>query len=103
MAGKGARSNATLLARIKRMMQSDEDVGKVAKASPVLIGARSFGTAVPRLLQGCPTSQVAHPAAPAPTRHPAAKALDVFLHGLVEGAAGIAAARGARMLTPSHM
>lgn len=39
MAGKGLKSSANLQARIKKMMQSDEDVGKVAKAAPVLIGA----------------------------------------------------------------
>lgn len=38
MAAKPGKPNAALQARIKRMMQSDEDVGKVAKASPVLIG-----------------------------------------------------------------
>lgn len=40
MAKSGIKASANLQARIKRMMQSDEDVGKVAKASPVLIGAR---------------------------------------------------------------
>jgi hypothetical protein len=37
MAGK-LKPSTNLQARIKKMMQSDEDVGKVAKASPVLIG-----------------------------------------------------------------
>ena len=40
MADKGLKASASLQARIKKMMQSDEDVGKVAKAAPVLIGAR---------------------------------------------------------------
>lgn len=46
MAEKAAatKPNATVLSRIKRMMQQDEDVGKVAKSSPVLIGDE-FGTA----------------------------------------------------------
>ena len=39
MADKGIKASATLQARIKKMMQSDDDVGKVAKAAPVLIGA----------------------------------------------------------------
>lgn len=38
MAKSGIKASSNLQARIKRMMQSDEDVGKVAKASPVLIG-----------------------------------------------------------------
>lgn len=69
MAGKGIKASTNLQARIKKMMQSDEDVGKVSKASPVLI----------------------------------AKALDVFLQSIVEGAAQIATGRGARMLTQSHI
>ena len=44
-ADKGIKASASLQARIKKMMQSDEDVGKVAKASPVLIGARKAGDA----------------------------------------------------------
>lgn len=34
---KGFRNNLPFTSRIKKMMQADEDVGKVAKASPVLI------------------------------------------------------------------
>ncbi len=34
------RNHAPFTARIKKMMQSDEDVGKVAKASPILICER---------------------------------------------------------------
>ncbi|KAL4450166.1 hypothetical protein ABPG77_010835 [Micractinium sp. CCAP 211/92] len=69
MSKSGIKASANLQARIKRMMQSDEDVGKVAKASPVLI----------------------------------AKALDIFLASIVEGAAAIAESRGAKMLTASHL
>jgi hypothetical protein len=38
MASSKGKGSAALQARIKKMMQSDEDVGKVAKASPVVIG-----------------------------------------------------------------
>ena len=56
----GAKSNAVLHARIKKMMQSDEDVGKVAKASPALIGACSRCTWGGALCQrGCPPHQAA--------------------------------------------
>lgn len=41
--GKVFRNNAPLTSRVKKMMQSDEDVGKVAKATPVLIGACTTG------------------------------------------------------------
>lgn len=34
-----ARKANPLANRIKRLMQTDEDVGKIAQASPVLIGA----------------------------------------------------------------
>eukprot|EP00887_Chlorella_sp_A99_P006066 scaffold22.g6066.t1 len=44
-------SKSTLLTRIKRMMQQDEDVGKVAKASPVLI-AKALDMFVQRLVEG---------------------------------------------------
>lgn len=38
-----------------------------------------------------------------PARPPAAKALDMFLHSLVEGAVAVAESRGARTLTCAHM
>ncbi len=69
MSSKGTTHNTALHARIKRMMQSDEDVGKVAKPTPVII----------------------------------AKALELFLHGLVQGAARVAEGRGARTLTAAHL
>ncbi|KAK2077537.1 hypothetical protein QBZ16_004382 [Prototheca wickerhamii] len=63
------RNHAPYTARIKKMMQADEDVGKVAKASPILIS----------------------------------KALDEFLHALLDGAAAVAQERGAKTLTSSHL
>lgn len=127
MAGRGAKASASLQSRIKRMMQSDEDVGKVAKAAPMLIGAALRGRhcllSHASIMRGCPnmskyqtgwshhTQQVALYLAaasqPTPARRRrallAAKALDIFLASLVEGAAGIARGRGAKMLTASHM
>ena len=101
--GSGGRAAGNLHARIKKMMQSDEDVGKVAKASPALIGAPPR----PALPPACRCAWAAgahargrpgvHPSAPA------ARALDIFLEGLVGGAAAVAQRRGARMLTASHM
>ena len=131
MAGKGIKSSSNLQARIKKMMQSDEDVGKVAKAAPVLIGAPGWGAASCVRQSDCalqcmsqhfglklrgagdsrsictvhPSPEPFSPWAPPPhlPRLPAAKALDVFLLQLVQGAADIAQRRGAKMLTASHM
>ena len=36
------RGGHPLAARIKRLMQTDEDVGKIAQATPALIGAREI-------------------------------------------------------------
>eukprot|EP00983_Pelagomonas_calceolata_P034353 1076363-Pelagomonas_calceolata.AAC.2 len=36
-----ARKPCPLAARIKKLMQADEDVGKIAQATPTLLGARS--------------------------------------------------------------
>jgi hypothetical protein len=33
------RKGHPLAARIKKMMQTDEDVGKIAQATPIMIGA----------------------------------------------------------------
>lgn len=135
-------NNAPYTARIKRMMQSDEDVGRVAKATPILICecgrrvtlrcSRWGGPAVPALEPGFCTawqdarakgSTGATPDAARPTAagcgretavpgqtpqaptHPttAAKALDVFLANLVEGAVRLAQERGAKALTAAHM
>lgn len=38
---KALKDNTAIHSRIKKIMQSDEDVGRVAKASPVLIGMGS--------------------------------------------------------------
>lgn len=46
------RKGHPLAARIKKMMQTDEDVGKIAQATPVMIGA--FRAWRMLLLQGVP-------------------------------------------------
>ena len=115
-ADKGLKASASLQARIKKMMQSDEDVGKVAKAAPVLIGARLgrsggerpacvAGAGLPRLTAGLHFANklCTRRALPPWCCCGAAKALDVFLQSMVDGAAQVAEGRGARMLTPSHM
>jgi hypothetical protein len=44
---KKPRSNP-LIARIKRVMQADEDVGKIAAATPFMIGAAAAADALHR-------------------------------------------------------
>lgn len=99
----------TLLNRIKKMMQQDDDVGKVAKGAPVLIGGcreASTGCLEAQSTTGCLEQVVRimpwwhHSVLPAPTT---AKAMDVFMEGLVAGAVGVAEGRGAKMLTASHL
>ena len=58
-------------ARIKKLMQSDDDVGKVAKASPVLIGEGGRWTAACRAHRQPPGQahrRTAAPHAPQPRR-----------------------------------
>lgn len=43
-----ARKQNPLTSRIKRLMQTDEDVGKIAQATPGLIGARYRCAQVPQ-------------------------------------------------------
>lgn len=38
---KGKRVNHPFAPRIKKLMQADEDVGKIAQATPVLLGTAS--------------------------------------------------------------
>lgn len=40
---KTKKSSHPLAARVKRMMQADEDIGKIAQASPVLVGENAIG------------------------------------------------------------
>lgn len=43
------RGKNVLASRVKRVMQGDEDVGKIAHASPVLVGAFELVRVVERL------------------------------------------------------
>ena len=47
-----ARKANPLANRIKRLMQTDEDVGKIAQASPALIGTAQRCNAIRRVLRG---------------------------------------------------
>ena len=40
---KTKKSTHPLAARVKKMMQADEDIGKIAQASPVLVGEYAIG------------------------------------------------------------
>ena len=40
---KGKKLSHAFAPRIKKMMQADDDVGKIAQASPVLLGERLIG------------------------------------------------------------
>lgn len=101
------KTPSTLLSRIKKMMQQDEDVGKVAKGAPVLIGAcvkwgsrlQSWPGCRDCTDRGCQAT-TPMPPTPVPT---AARAMDTFLEGLMAGAVGVAEARGAKALTASHL
>lgn len=57
------------VARIKRLMQSDDEIGKVAQATPIVV----------------------------------AKALELFMAGLVDGACAEARARNSKRVSPSHL
>lgn len=73
------------MARIKKIMQSDEDVGKVAQATPVLICS-------------CPV----HLSRRLPNHH-SAKTLELFLQKLVERAVLRTQAKGARVVSVAHL
>jgi len=79
-------------ARIKKMIQADEEVGKVAAATPIVVCASPF--------------PLSHPAPPRPADpRPlalarAAKALELFLASLVDACVKDAESRGSKKLTP---
>jgi hypothetical protein len=80
-----------LAARIKRMMQTDEEVGKIAQATPVMIGmcfVHKVLVVSHPLLTACPY---------------AARAMELFLEKLCKGSAEVALGRKAKTLTPSHL
>lgn len=78
------------VARIKRIMQADEDVGKVAQVTP---------TAVCKFLLGMPQS--AYAILTSETR--IAKALELFMISLVTKAANQARSKSAKKVTAAHL
>jgi Dr1-associated corepressor len=67
------------VARIKKIMQADEDVGKVAQVTPVAICI-------------------------SPSRRAnVAKALELFMDRIIKAVANETKARGAKKVTPSHL
>jgi hypothetical protein len=68
-------------ARIKKIMQADEDIGKVAQVTPVAV---------------CKT-------APYRYRLIAARALELFMDRIIKAVTDETKARGARRVTPSHL
>jgi hypothetical protein len=85
-----------LAARIKRVMQADEEVGKIAQATPFLMGEPAGAGAA--LLRPRPAPR---PVTAAP--RPPERALELFLQHLCGRAAAVAQERGAKTVTPSHL
>jgi Dr1-associated corepressor len=78
------------VARIKKIMQADEDVGKVAQVTPVAIC-----TSIPPLL--CFAICVVR------VDLCVAKALELFMDRIIKAVASETKARGAKKVTPSHL
>ncbi|KAF9221122.1 histone-fold-containing protein, partial [Gyrodon lividus] len=76
------------VARIKKIMQKDEEVGKVAQATPVVICEPRKHERVPLT-----TSPLFHPA----------KALELFLAMIVEEASKVTVERGAKKVEAYHL
>jgi hypothetical protein len=81
-----------LAARIKKLMQKDEDVGKIAQATPLLIGKQA---------QHGSASCLHYPDENG--FRPAARAMEVMLDRVCRKSAELVQARGGKTLTPSHM
>lgn len=69
------------VARIKKIMQADEDIGKVAQVTPVAV------------------------CMPVPDEYRliAARALELFMDRIIKAVAHETKARGAKRVTPSHL
>ena len=90
-------------ARIKKIMQTDEDVGKISQATPILICTRdrdlaSYSTHRTRLID--PNLLTRSFVAPSLA---AAKALELFMQELLTDTANITAAKQSRTLSVSHL
>lgn len=76
------------------MMQTDEDVGKIAQATPIMIGARQYPAVPPSLLLQPPNPR---------NILCAARAMELFLQRLCSNSTEVAAGRKAKTLTTSHL
>lgn len=74
-------------ARIKRIMQADEDVGKVAQVTPVVMG--TFFNSAFHLIHSLTCHE--------------AKALELFMIRLISASAGVAKQRGSKRVLSQHM
>ncbi|KAJ9534672.1 hypothetical protein QJQ45_002957 [Haematococcus lacustris] len=86
------KKSCPLAARIKKLMQADEDVGKIAQATPVMMGTRSIlvGPGHVRPVTGFAS-------------YVAARALELFLKRLCEKTIEVAQSRQAKTLSCSHL
>jgi hypothetical protein len=112
---KMGRKAHPLAARIKKIMQADQDVGKIAQATPIMIGGDPsllcalllplaqqwlHGSYTTPLVQvTLATTEYACAAAAAA----AGRALELFLEQLCKSASEVATARKAKTLTCSHV
>ena len=94
---------SALAVRIRRLMLADDDVGKVAAATPGVIGESvcvhclCVHACVRAPARGCDSKT--HPS---PPTHPTGRALELFLDHLVKAAAALMNERGDKMLTAGH-
>lgn len=103
--GTMGKKSHPLAARIKRVMQADEDVGKIAQATPFLMGgSRNNGCDLGGHQHGSssPWSMANWHQLWLSFRH-TERALELFLQQLCERAAAVAQDRGAKTVTPSHV
>lgn len=100
-----------LASRVKRIMQSDEDVGKIAQATPVLIGEpprlssrpAPATAAAPRQLTPQPHFPTQQHLPPPPPLNSPARAMELFLQQLCDNSARVARERGAKTVASGHL
>lgn len=104
---KNNKKVSHMAARIKKMMQADEDVGKISQATPHLICMRGtclwfVAVKIMGLINPCITL-----ALPWLVINPCdlntARGMELFLQKLVQHSAEIAQQAGSKTLTPSHL
>lgn len=101
------RKQHPLASRIKKLMQTDEEVGKIASATPVLIGAWPYPAREPESINsnsrtGSRTQLRAGGVASAEFVH-AGTAVELFVKELCEGSRDIALERSAKTMSASHL